>query len=363
MGSRKEMKTKMDFEIYLGANTPEGFYSYFEDFVAQVPKLYIIKGGPGSGKSTMMKKIARFGENAGVRTVWIYCSSDSDSLDGVFFPDYGIMYVDGTAPHALEAKTPGAREELIDFGQCFDTAGLGGIAEEIELENELLRVCYAQCYAYLNAAKNIKARIDEQYAPPCALLISRAQRLARRTIGVHRGAAPGKRYDIFLSSFTKNGLEKRNIPDDYQFFPIYDPYSCCGCLMETLAACAVENGCDVYAAHDPYAPDADALHVLVPQLRLAFVSTGRPFGYEDAPGRHLRFDAPDTGADSAEKERRRRDTKLLRALEACAADALTRAKAVHDRLEALYHPFVDFTKADEITKTQFEMLASVFASN
>ena len=353
----------MDFEIYLGANTPEGFYPYFEDFVAQVRKLYIIKGGPGSGKSTMMKKIGRFGADAGVRTVWIYCSSDSDSLDGVFFPDYGIMYVDGTAPHVLEAKTPGAREELIDFGQCFDTVGLGGIAGEIERENEKLRECYCQCYAYLSAAKNVKARIDEQYTPSCTLLSGRAQRLARRTIGVHRGAQPGKRHEVFLSSFTKDGLEKRMIPDDYQFFPVYDPYSCCGPMMEALASYAVENGYDVYAAHDPYDPSGDALHVLVPQLRLAFVSTGRPFGYENAPGRHLRFDAPGTGADSAAKERRRRDAKLLRALEACAADALTRAKAVHDRLEALYHPFVDFAKADQITKTQLEMLAAAFASN
>ncbi len=353
----------MDFEIYLGANTPEGFYSYFEDFVGKVRKLYIIKGGPGSGKSTMMKKIARFGKDSGVRTVWIYCSSDSDSLDGVFFPDYGIMYVDGTAPHALEAKTPGAREELIDFGQCFDTAGLGGIAGKIQEENEKLRTCYTQCYAYLAAAKNIKARIDEQYTPCSTRLLSRAQRLARRSIGVRRGADAGVRHEVFLSSFTKNGLEKRMIPDDYQFYPIYDPYSSCGPLMEMLADYAVENGYEVYAAHDPYVPSGDALHVLVPQLRMAFVSTGRPFGYENAPGRHLRFDAPDAGADQAAKDRRRRDGRILHALEDCAADALTRAKAVHDRLEALYHPFVDFSKADQITKTQLEMLDSIFASN
>ncbi len=353
----------MDFEIYLGANTPEGFYSYFDDFVAQVRKLYIIKGGPGSGKSTMMKKIARFGTDSGVHTVWIYCSSDFDSLDGVFFPDYGIMYADGTAPHVLEAKTPGAREELIDFGQCFNTAGLAKIVEEIKAENQNLSVCYEQCYAYLAAAKNVKARIDEQYVPEPGLLNARAQRLARRTIGNRRNAAPGKRYEIFLSSFTKDGLEKRNIPDDYQFFPVFDPYSSCGPMMELLAKYAVENGYDVYAAHDPYCPAGDALHILLPQLRLAFVSTGRPFGYDNAPGRHLRFDAPDTGANLAVKERRRRDSKILHALEMCAADALTRAKTIHDRLESLYHPYVDFTKADQITKTQLEMLNVVFASN
>lgn len=287
----------MSLEIYLGANTPEGFFSYFEPFADYVRKLYIIKGGPGSGKSTMMKKIARFAEDSGVRTIWIYCSSDSDSLDGVFLPDHGIMYVDGTAPHVLEAKTPGAREELIDFGQCFDTSMLSAKLEQIQKENNVLFSHYSRCYKYLKAAKQVKNCMDSQYRIENDILIKKAKNLASRTIPVRKNISLGHCFDVFMGSFTKNGQELRPLPPEYTVYPIYDPYSNAGTILDCLVYNAIKNGYDVFSAHDPYDPSGTPMHLLIPELNCAFVTMGRPFGYENAPGRRLRLDIPNPGAD------------------------------------------------------------------
>ncbi len=47
-------------DFFLGANSEHGFFSHFgqlQDPYSQ-EKTYIIKAGPGTGKSTMMKRIA-----------------------------------------------------------------------------------------------------------------------------------------------------------------------------------------------------------------------------------------------------------------------------------------------------------------
>ena len=68
-------------DFYLGALGPHGFCGYF-DRLCQEPdrQMYLIKSGPGCGKSTMMRKIA---EASPLPVQRIHCSSDPDSLDGV----------------------------------------------------------------------------------------------------------------------------------------------------------------------------------------------------------------------------------------------------------------------------------------
>lgn len=49
-------------DIFPGGNTPYGFYSYYNYILAQkeAEKIFCIKGGPGLGKSTLMRKIGNY---------------------------------------------------------------------------------------------------------------------------------------------------------------------------------------------------------------------------------------------------------------------------------------------------------------
>jgi predicted AAA+ superfamily ATPase len=86
---------------FLGSNSPTGFRSLYPQFMDAENDniLYILKGGPGCGKSTFMKQIAQTMIDAGYAVEFIHCSGDPDSLDGVLIPALKIAYVDGTAPH------------------------------------------------------------------------------------------------------------------------------------------------------------------------------------------------------------------------------------------------------------------------
>lgn len=92
-----------NIQYFLGGNTPAGFYSLYHQLSdpEQMRALYIIKSGPGSGKSSLMRRVERHLQAAGLKTEQVLCSGDPDSLDAVIVPELGAAIVDGTAPQGV----------------------------------------------------------------------------------------------------------------------------------------------------------------------------------------------------------------------------------------------------------------------
>ncbi len=78
----------MTQSYFLGSSAGNGFFSCFSQLTPKIEGqyTYIIKGGPGTGKSSLMKKIADEMEKRDIECERIFCSSDPDSLDAVIFP-------------------------------------------------------------------------------------------------------------------------------------------------------------------------------------------------------------------------------------------------------------------------------------
>ena len=102
-------------QYFLGANSPTGFYSLYDQLLPpeQARAIYILKGGPGCGKSTLMRRVAAQAGEAGLAVERILCSGDPGSLDAVVIPELGVALVDGTAPHV--GVTKGHRAEKVRF--------------------------------------------------------------------------------------------------------------------------------------------------------------------------------------------------------------------------------------------------------
>ena len=137
---------------FASANTGDGFVNFL-DKIAQDGFMYIIKGGPGTGKSTMMKKIAQHFWEAGNSIEYYYCSTDPESLDGIRIVDKNVAIVDGTAPHIVNPQIVGVTHKILDVGQF-----VGNILKHKEtLENLTLQKgnCFKNMYGYLSAARQL----------------------------------------------------------------------------------------------------------------------------------------------------------------------------------------------------------------
>ena len=120
-------------KYFLAANSCDGFVSFFEN--AYNPRnnwrAFIIKGGPGTGKSSFMKEIARIGEEKGYCCERGFCSSDPDSLDAVIFPQLRVAVMDGTAPHLMDPVYPGVSETILNFSDFWKENSLQQNSKEI----------------------------------------------------------------------------------------------------------------------------------------------------------------------------------------------------------------------------------------
>lgn len=342
------MTTEPKVRYYLGANSPGGFYSLYDQLQdpGEAEELLILKGGAGCGKSTLMGQVAARAEEKGLRVEYIRCSGDPDSLDAIILPDRHAAIVDGTAPHIVEPKLPGAVERYVNLGDCYDHEGLKKVRGELEQAMKGYKGCYARAYRCLRAASEITADRTALIQTP-----ELEERIAKRAKGIlsrecrRGGEGEGKVRQRFLSAVTHQGFLVEFGTVERQCRRVYelvDTYGLSHLLLTHILAGAVAAGWDVIACPSPLAPDR-LEHLILPQLSLAFVTTGGGTAYPRHPYRRLRMDAmADRELLRRNKARLSFSRKVSAALVEEAVSSLAQAKAMHDDLERIYNPYVDF---------------------
>lgn len=334
---------------FLAANSCMGFVSHFKDNYSAVDgwRCYIIKGGPGTGKSSFMRYIASAALQKGYRVELCPCSSDPHSLDGVILPERKAVILDGTAPHVVEPVYPGVCEEIINLGHFWDSDRLMNDAAKIITVAEKNAQLHKTAARYLAAAgqlfsDNIKlARgfTDEGKAE------NFASRLADRYIPKTR-REKGRQIRRFIGGITPLGVVcyTRTVTDNFKnIIVIEDKYGAVSDVMMTaIADKASERGYEVITLLNPFMPNEITDHVLIPELSLAFVSENEytHFGVDGRVIHARRFS--DVTAMHRARARMVFNRRVARELIVSAAETLYAAKSVHDELEGYYINAMDF---------------------
>ena len=154
---------------FAAANGYTGFRSYFGDIFNSNyhDHIYVIKGGPGTGKSTLMKKIAEKATKENTDHDKIFCSSDPSSLDGIIVRSERGRFaiIDGTSPHERDAVIPGAIDSIVNLGEGFDVKKLKECRQEIISLNERKKAAYKSAYDTLKVAGGLSNRIRSLLKP------------------------------------------------------------------------------------------------------------------------------------------------------------------------------------------------------
>ena len=341
----------MQRTFYLGANTPEGFFSYYGELDRAAPsRKLIIKGGPGTGKSSLMRKAAEVWEGAGESVEYIVCSSDPDSLDAAIARDRGTALVDGTAPHVVEPVCPGAYDEIINLGSFWNQKRLRGARSDIEALSGRIGECYKSAYRFLRAARTAQTDIR---ATVCAGTDTKraerlAERIAKKEFKKKDAAKPGTVSRRFISGITPLGI-KHYINEDLEGFGrvyvLYDPFKTGGSILSALCRAAADAGYDVTCCYCPMSPGGFPEHLIIEELSLAFVSENAFHAYGGEPVRRVNLERY-VSEELRRKNRQkiRFDMSLCRALTGRAVEYIKEAKSLHDELETIYTGAMDFKK-------------------
>ena len=339
---------KSQQKFFLGANSTEGFISHFADsYIPGEWQAYIIKGGPGSGKSSFMKYIAAKADDKGYTVTLCPCSSDPASLDGVIIDELKTVFLDGTAPHVVEPSLPGACENIINLGDFWDSRKLFENVDKIAAAANKNSRLHKTAAAYLSAAgellyDNLKlARLCTNRA--AAVKFSGS--LSKKFLPQKKDKS-GTEFIRFIGGVTPEGIMSfsKTVTDFYQrIIVIEDKYGAAASeIMKYLRGAAKQKGYSIITLKNPFLPSELIDHILIPELSLAFVTENEFIKFDTGARRvHARRF---TDKNAAKKYRGRIlfNRRVSRELLLGAAAAVKSAKAAHDELEKFYIDAMDF---------------------
>lgn len=355
------MQCKPVFDFFLGALAPGGFTGWFAEAAAcpgQTP--WLIKAGPGCGKSTLMRRLLeRDATNClrdGSFAERLHCSSDPASLDGVRLSDAGALVLDATAPHTLDCVYPGVNERVISLYDTLNNDFLYQHRDEIRLLGRrhawLMRqgtAHWALACAVLNRRRTLAAEMLDREK-----LDAFTRRLARRTMPHRPAVKPGRQEHRLLSAPTPEGLTifYDTIPQlaHRTLYAIQDPRGMLsGIMLEQLAEYARHNGYDAYLCHCATDQRERLDHLFIPSLGLGFVTSNPWHPMQFASQRNIHASRFASASPNAAQRRlsayhkRLADGLITRT---CAAQSA--AKSVHDALESYYVRAADFSAVDAV---------------
>lgn len=347
---------KVDF--FMGANSSNGFYSYYDELRPAKTgfRSFLIKGGSGTGKSGLMKKIANTFVEQDNLTEYIHCSSDPDSLDGVILHKGKCSVVDATPPHVIEPDYPGGYETVINICEFFDEDKLESRLDKTVYFCAENSKCHAKCRKLIHCAEVLltdNASLVKEFTD-FDKVIRNANRVCHAEIPKKKdNSRIGDIKRRLLTAVTNKGIltYEDTIPalcDEVVL--IKDSYSVASvCFLEVVRDYAISNGYDVYCCYSPLDPVNQLEHVLIPEMRLGFVTSNSMCEFEQVNSSKIinfsRFTDMVKLADK--KQYLKFNKKMAFDLLEQAVVILKDAKDIHDDMEIQYTDAVDFSRLDE----------------
>ena len=333
-------------KYFASANTEKGFVSFFNEIYGELDMVYIIKGGPGTGKSSFIRRIADEAENKRYSVEYFYCSADPLSLDGIIIEELNTAIIDGTAPHTYDPRYPGVKDMIIHLGDNWNGEVLQKNSQIIcELVNTKSRL-YNNVYNYLSAAGRIEAEI--KLYNKRAVLYDKMQGAVER---LTKGWKNGKGFSKKLRPVEGISHAGHIIYDTYHNFAdnkyvVRDRYSIGSLFMNMILKKAESKGLKV--VYSPSFLDTTNLSAIyLPEVSCSFV-IGED---DDLNKKQINMDRfVDADILRKNKQKNRFARRCLNSLYEGVQKGFDEIYDVHTSLEKYYIEAMDFSKNADILK-------------
>lgn len=354
--------------LFPGGNTPQGFFSYYNYIIStDANRIFILKGGPGTGKSTFMRKIGESLVAQGYDAEFHHCSSDNNSLDGVVIPKLGVAFIDGTAPHIVDPKHPGCVDEILNLGEYWNEKGIvTHKANIIDCTAEISKM-YQRAYRLLKAAKLIYddfAAINTQ-ALDIAKVNQVAHELVSKIFDGHQKTGSGKIRKLFASAITPDGPVSHLDSSVWCVGKCHvlngDPGTGKSTIVQTVIDTAITRGLNVEAYYCPLDPEKPE-HVVIPELDTAVTTSNMPHVYrviKNAPITSVNMnDYLNPATMEKYQETIIYDQQMFWELWAKTIACLKESKRLHDQLETYYIPYMNFQGIQDLREKTLKRILS-----
>ena len=363
------MNNNISSHFFLSVNSPNGVFSIFRELYNPTDNwfCYILKGGPGTGKSTLMKKIAEKSIAKGNYTELIHCSSDLNSLDAVIIPCLKTAIVDGTSPHTLDPTFPGLSDTVINLCDCWNSKKLlkhkSALLDLYQKNKSFHDTSKKYLHAYGQIDKEMKKIIEN-----CTLkneISTYCEKFSKKIFKNSSSSICSEKLR-FISSITPNGHicfeESLNSQAD-KIFIIEDNFSVVGNLiLQNLRNIALNHRLNITTCLQPLAPDKEIEAIIIPELKIAFKIENSKTLYSDT-NEKIEYKKISTNKFLNTTELSKHKNLIALNREICkellykSVNNLHNALLVHNEIEEFYKSSMNYSKLDKISD---KLLSKIF---
>lgn len=346
----------MKEKYFAASNSSNGFCSYYDGVfnIKRLSRVYVIKGGSGTGKSFFMKEVANCAEQKGYSVRYIYCSSDASSLDGIIINELNVAVLDGTAPHIYEPKIIGAAEMIVNFGDFLNENLLLGCRKDIECIYTKKQNGFAKAYRFLRAYGEISENIFSLIFP--AINREKLSKFISRFVNnIENG--DGKEENLLVRSIGMSGLSSFDTYFERAkiYYAVNDYFETAHIFMTELYSSLKEKRANMQISNNPII-SARIDSLCVENNGLTFEITN-----DHANARTINMKRfVDNGYISNIKAEYRALARIRDGILHLALDEFKRIKEFHFTLEEIYGAAMDFRAKEEFTR---EFCNKIFEKN
>jgi hypothetical protein len=360
--------------VFPGGNTCLGFYSFYNYIIGEdAQRIWVLKGGPGTGKSTFMKQIGKELLERGIDLEFHWCSSDRDSLDALAIPSHQLAILDGTEPHVVDPSYPGAVDEIVNLGDYWDQSKLASYKEEIISLRSRVKHQFATTYSSLRMAK--LARDEEISCQDEALDYQCFHRLTgelfREIFSQNNSwgeGSPRERH-LFASALTPQGIVHYlpSLLEGITFLYLLEgaPGSGKEMILRELAEYAYRCGCTVDVYHCAFDP-ANIDLVVLPGRKTAVLNLFKELDFDPESLSGLKYSERidcNTCLDEQLLTKFERELQESRELfTVCLQRALyylKEARTYYQQMEHYYREAMDFDAVERRSKEVLERILKI----
>ena len=348
--------------LFPGGNTTKGFYSFYKYILSQedANRIICLKGGPGTGKSSFMKKIGAHFGNLGYSIEFHHCSSDNESLDGVLIKELNVAILDGTSPHVVDPITPGAVDEILNLGIALDMNSLSKNKKEIRNIIKEISKNFQRAYRFLGAAKSVHEdwsalNSEALDSNKVSVLIDelKAKILTSQKPGF------GSDRHLFSTAFTPSGIITYNKDLSSDLNNLYilkgGPGLKKSHILKNLGAEAQKQGYFVEYLHDPFIPERIE-NILIPEISTGIFTTNEISRLSYNGIEYNMKDLCDGSLIALNNDKIEFDKSQFDSLVNEGLSCITNAHILHDALETYYIGAMNFNIIDSLYNETLEKI-------
>jgi len=149
-------------KLFASALTPVGPVNYIESIVSGFSSRTIITGPPGTGKATLLEKVAATAITKGLDIESYYCPLDPLKIEHIIIPSLDVAITTSIPPHNQQNNSAAT---IIDMSDCLDKEIVSRLESVTDYDRTAFWEFFGKAGAYISEAKKLHDKLETYYIP------------------------------------------------------------------------------------------------------------------------------------------------------------------------------------------------------